>query len=164
MKQRSAIASFIVLLVTAGSGLAAPTWTFDDPCDTVPLHNVEHCIVVLRDGLLKVVSTGTDPYFFRGGGWDFADWEPFDGATYSTIYMRLKVNITSTWQVYYIAEENGEWGEEQQQDFNLEATDDFVDVVFVMERGGWQERTIKSLRIDPGTAAGVIAEIDYISL
>ena len=32
-----------------------------------------------------------------------------------------------------------------------------------MERGGWQEHTVNHFRIDPGTAAGVMAEIDYIS-
>ena len=32
-----------------------------------------------------------------------------------------------------------------------------------LERGDWNKRTVVGFRIDPGTAAGIEAEIDYIS-
>ena len=164
MKQCFVIVSLTVLLIVGGSALAAPTWTFDDPEDIATWTAINQCEVVVENGVLKTESTGGDPYIFPGGEWNTVDWEPFDGATYSTIYMRLKVNVAGTWQVYYTTEENGAWGEEQRQNFDVEAMDDFADVAFVMERGGWQEHTVNHFRIDPGTAAGVIAEIDYISL
>ena len=63
-----------------------------------------------------------------------------------------------------MTEENGSWGEEQRQNFTVEATENLVDVAFVMERGDWQAHTVVSFRIDPGTSEGVEAEIDYISL
>jgi hypothetical protein len=151
-------------LAISGSVLAAPSWTFDDPDEIAGWSAVNQCNIAVEDGVLKTESTGADPYIFPGGEWNTVDWEPFDGGAYSTIYMLLKVNVASTWQVYYTTEENGAWGEEQRQNFELEASDDFVEVAFVMERGGWQEHTVNHFRIDPGTVAGVIAEIDYISL
>ena len=61
-------------------------------------------------------------------------------------------------------EEYGNYAEAQRQNFQVNASDDFQDLEFVMERGGWQERTITGFRLDPGTIGGVEAEIDYLSL
>ncbi|MBD3184907.1 hypothetical protein GF312_21675 [Candidatus Poribacteria bacterium] len=158
------IISISFLLVFTGILWAAPSWTFDDPEEIDTWSAVNQCNYSVENGVLITESTGGDPYLFPGGEWNVVDWEPFSGAAYTTIYMRLKLNQASTWQVYYITEENGTWGEEQRQNFELEASDDFVDVTMVMERGGWQDHTVNHFRIDPGTVAGVVAEIDYISL
>ena len=164
MKRCIMALSLGLLLTLSGLAIAAPTWTFDDPDELATWSAINQCNVVVEDGMLKTESTGGDPYIFPGGEWNTVDWEPFSGAEYTTIYMRLKVNTTNDWQVYYTTEEDGAWGEEQRQNFTVEASDDFVNVAFVMERGGWQEHMVNHFRIDPGTAAEIIAEIDYISL
>ena len=164
MKQYVVVISIGLLLVLSGLAKAAPVWTFDDPDEIAGWTAINQCNVSVENGVFKTESIGGDPYFFPGGEWNTADWDPFSGAAHSTIYMRVKMNTTASWQIYYTTEENNAWGEEQRQNFDVEATGDFVDVAFVMEDGGWQEHTVTHFRMDPGTEAGIIAEIDYISL
>ena len=164
MKKYFLILSFAFLLAIVSSALAAPTWTFDDPEDIAAWSGMNQVNVVVEDGLLKTESTGGDPYLYPGGSGSEVDWEPFDGAVYSTIYMSLKVNVAGVWQIYYTTEEDGAWSEAQHQNFDVQASDDLVNISIVMENGGWQEHTVNHFRLDPGTAVGVIAEIDYISL
>ena len=77
--------------------------------------------VVLEDGLLKTESTGGDPY--PGGSAGEVDWEPFDGAVYSTIYMSLKINVAGAWQVCYITEDDDAWSEARHWNFEIEASE-----------------------------------------
>lgn len=147
-----------------GVAVAQPEWTFDDPAEIEGWGAVNQLELTVGNGVLKTVSLGGDPYFFPGGEWNTRDWEPVNGGEATTIYLRVKVNETNTWQVYYSTEEETGWSENQRQNFEVEATGDFVDLEFVMERGGWQERTVIGFRIDPGTSEGIEAEIDYISL
>jgi len=94
------------LILATGALAAAPRWTFDDPKDIATWSGINQCKISVEKGVLKTESTGEDPYFFPGGEWNTVDWEPFSGATYPTIYMRLKVNIKNDWQVYYVTKEN----------------------------------------------------------
>ena len=158
---------FITSLVFYSFGMAVatpPQWTFDDPSEIEGWSAINQADLKVENGVLRTVSLGGDPYFFPGGEWNTRDWEPFSGKEFPTIYLRVKVNKTDTWQVYYVTEEETGWGESQRQNFEVQATGDFADLEFVMERGGWQERTVTGFRIDPGVSEGVEAEIDYISL
>ena len=158
---------FIMAATLCYFGIAVaepPEWTFDDPSEIEGWGAINQADLTVENGVLKTVSLGGDPYFFPGGEWNTRDWEPFSGAEATTIYLRVKVNTTNDWQVYYVTEEETGWAESQRQNFPVEATGDFVDLEFVMERGGWQERTVTGFRIDPGTVEGIEAEIDYISL
>lgn len=159
------ICMMAITLGCFGVALAEPPeWTFDDPAEIKGWSALNQVTLTVENGVLKTVSLGSDPYFFPGGEWNTRDWEPFSGKDFTTIYLRVKVNKTDTWQVYYVTQEETGWAETQRQNFDMEATGDFVDLEFVMERGGWQERTVTGFRIDPGVSAGVEAEIDYISL
>ena len=154
----------------------APEWLFDDeeeiatwgaPNQLMPLELDE---VKDKKGntrtIVLTISTGGDPYIFPGGDWNGfgPDIEHFDGGEYDTIYIGVRANVTNTWQIYYITEEDMAYAEAQRQNFQVNASDDFEDLEFVMERGGWQERMVAGFRLDPGTEAGVEAEIDYLSL
>ena len=114
-------------------------------------------------GVLLTESTGGDPYMFPGANWNVANYEPFPGDTYNILSMSLLVNQANTWQVYYVVVGDLAWGEVMRQNFDVPAGDDFQDIEVELERGGWQDGDVKIFRIDPGTAAGVVAEIDYIS-
>jgi len=116
-----------------------------------------------KRGVLLTESLGGDPYMFPGGNWNVADYEPFNGKKNKTLYMGLRVNMANTWQIYYVTTKDGAWGEVMRQNFDVAMAADFQDIEVVLERGGWQDSDIKGFRIDPGTAAGVKAEIDYIS-
>jgi hypothetical protein len=64
---------------------------------------------------------------------------------------------------HYITQKDGKWAELQRQNFEVNAEKDFEDIEVKLERGDWNKRTVVGFRIDPGTAAGIEAEIDYIS-
>jgi len=176
------ITVLLCLLCLSTSGICqdeeplAPEWLFDDeeeianwgaPNQLMPLEFDE--VKDKKDNIrtiLLIVSTGSDPYIFPGGDWNgfVPDIGSFDGGEYDTIYVGIRVNVSCTWQIYYITEDDMAYAEAQRQDFQINASDNFEDLEFVMERGGWQDRVVKGFRLDPGTVAGVEAEIDYLSL
>jgi len=153
-----------------------PEWNFDKKDEIKnwgsmnQLAPLEIASVKDNDGqtrtILKTKSTGTDPYVFPDGGWNgfIPDVEPFDGKKYSIIYLGVRVNVANAWQIYYVTDQDAAYSERQQQTFQVNAVDNFQDIQFKMETGGWKEELIKGFRLDPGTAAGIEAEIDYISL
>jgi hypothetical protein len=165
----------LTLSVCQGQQLP-PEWTFDDEDDIMnwggmnQLEPLELDKVQDKKGetrtILRTVSTGSDPYVFPDGTWNgfIGDIEPFDGGEYDTIYIGVRVNVTSTWQIYYVSDEDGTYTEAQRQNFPVSQSDDFEDLEFVMLEGGWQDRMITGFRLDPGTLANVEAEIDYLSL
>ncbi len=113
--------------------------------------------------VLITESLGNDPYMFPGANWNTANYEPFPGDTYNILSMSVRVNQAATWQVYYVVVGDLAWGEVMRQNFDVPAGEDFQDIEVELERGGWQDGDVKIFRIDAGTAAGVVAEIDYIS-
>ena len=139
------------------------TWIDVNQLQSLEIDEVKDATGEQRSVLLTE-SIGNDPYMFPGGGWNVASYEPFDGGEYSIIYIGVRANVAATWQVYYVTEEDGAWGEVQRQNFEVGATPDFQDLEWELERGGWQDHSVTHFRIDPGTIAGVEAEIDYISL
>ena len=50
----------------------------------------------------------------------------------------MKVNKSGTWQIYYITKDDATYSERQRQNFQVNKTDDFVDLEFKMVTGGWQ--------------------------
>jgi len=153
-----------------------PEWLFDDEEDIINWgspNNLEPLVIDdVKDGagetrsVVMTVSTGGDPYVFPDGNWEgfIPDIAPFDGGEYDTIYIGVRVNQTNSWQIYYMTDEDGQYTERQRQNFEVAATGDFEDLEFVMETGGWQDEMIFGFRLDPGTATGIEAEIDYLSL
>lgn len=145
-----------------------PEWLFDDDDEIVGWQGLNHLLPLELDEVkdksgkdrtvLLTVSTGGDPYVRPKMD------TPFDGGEYTTIYIGVRANITNSWQIYYITDEDGAYSERQRQNFQVAASDDFLDLEFVMENGGWQDEVVTGFRLDPGTAAGVEAEIDYLSL
>ena len=92
-----------------------------------------------------------------------ANYEPFPGDIYNILSMSLRINQAATFQVYYVTMVDGAWGEVMRQNFDVPFGADFEDIEVELQRGGWQDSDIKGFRIDPGTAAGIVVEIDYIS-
>ena len=167
------IATLSCLLGLATVGLCQdeelpPEWLFDDDDEIVGWQNLTQLLPLELDEVkdksgedrtvLLTVSTGGDPYVYTNVTM------PFDGGEYTTIYIGVRANITNVWQIYYITEEDGTYSERQRQNFEVSKSDDFMDLEFVMENGGWQDEIVTGFRLDPGTVAGVEAQIDYISL
>jgi len=154
-----------------------PEWVFDHKDEIKNWGGLNHLqplaieTVKNKEGnkvtILKTISTGGDPYVFPDGGWSgfiAGVQKPFDGKTYPTIYIGVRANITSMWQIYFYTDQDSAYTERQVQNFPVNASDDFLDLKFTMTLGGWQEEEIRGFRLDPGTLAGVEAEIDYLSL
>jgi hypothetical protein len=145
-----------------------PEWVFDDKDEIKTwgaVNQLQPLVVETvknKNGdkvtIVKTVSIGTDPHVYLGVI------EPFDGKKYPTIYIGVRANVASTWQIYYATKEDPGYSEAQRQNFQVDASDDFLDLQFKMTEGGWQSKTITGFRFDPGTIAGVEAEIDYLSL
>jgi hypothetical protein len=167
----------VVPLAVHAAADKGPEWTFDgkDAKDElnqwVNLNQLQPLkMAEVKDAkgnkrsVLLTESLGVDPYMFPGGGWNVANYEPFDGKKNKTLYLGVRVNMANTWQIYYVTMKNpGGWGEEMRQNFDVPQAADFQDLAIEVSRGGWQENDVKIFRIDPGTAGGVKAEIDYIS-
>lgn len=166
--------TMIPILAMAGD-VEAPQWTFDEDdadekvetwamnqMDALEIDEVKDSKGDTRSVLLTS-SQGGDPYFYPGGASNSSSYEPFDGSEYDTLYLGVRANATSDWQIYYITEEDGAWAEAQRQNYTVEATGGFEDLEIPITRGGWNERTVVRFRIDPGTQANIEAEIDYIS-
>lgn len=165
-----------MIALCQGKGLP-PEWVFDNKDEIKNwggLNNLQPLALETTKNkkgdkvtVLKTVSTGVDPYVFPDGNWQGfipGTWEPFSGKEYPIIYIGVRVNVTDTWQIYYITDQDGTYSERQRQNFLVNTSDDFVDLQFKMTEGGWQEEEIRGFRLDPGISAGVEAEIDYISL
>jgi len=145
-----------------------PEWLFDDEDEIAGWRGFNNLLPLELDEVkdksgedrtvLLTVSTGGDPYVYLNMT------IPFDGGEYTTIYIGVRANVTNNWQIYYITDQDGAYSERQRQNFSVAASDDFLDLEFVMDFGGWQDEMVTEFRLDPGTAAGIEAEIDYISL
>ena len=157
-------------------GAEPPMWTFDDKDAETELKSwgalnqlapLEIAEVKDKKGekrmVLKTNSLGSDPYMFPGGDWNVVDYDPIDGTKYNILYMGVRVNVANTWQVYYYSNQEPAWNENQRQNYDVNSVDDFEDIEVEITRGDWQKRDGIRFRIDPGTAQGVEAEIDYIS-
>jgi hypothetical protein len=146
-----------------------PEWTFDDMAELADWqdhHDLapEITITKVKDSngversVLVIESVGANPYIYPGGSVPI--WEPFSGYEHDTIYIGLRVERSDLWKVDYITSRNGEYNDEQSQEFEVDASRDFVDLEFKMPWGGM----IRGFRIHPGTNENKRAEIDYISL
>jgi len=168
--------AMLFLAVLSAMAAQGPEWTFDGPdaaqelknwVDLNQLEPLKIETVKDQDGLDRKVlitkSLGGDPYMFPGGGWNQADYDSFSGKEHPVLYLGVRVNTPNRWQIYWVSKEDGNWSEAQHQDFDVNAVDEFQDIEVEITAGDWQKKTILRFRIDPGTSAGVEAEIDYIS-
>ncbi|MGB9595647.1 MAG: hypothetical protein ACPL7B_05125 [Candidatus Poribacteria bacterium] len=175
---------FIILCIFYSSTISicqdknlSPEWVFDNKDEIKNWGGLNQLQPLVVDTVknakgekvtvLKTVSIGSDPYVFPDGNWNGflpGVQQPFDGKKYPIIYIGVRVNVSSTWQIYYVTDQDAVYSERQRQNFQVNASDDFVDLQFKMTEGGWQEEEIRGFRLDPGTIAGVEAEIDYLSL
>ena len=146
-----------------------PEWTFDDIAELADWQdnhdlNPNAEIIKVRDSngiernVLAIESEGDNPYIYPGGS--VPDWDPFSGYENNVVYIGLRAERTDMWRIDYITSKDGEYTEEQSQEFRVEASKDFVDIEFKMQWGGM----IKGFRIHPGTTENRLTEIDYVSL
>ncbi|MBM3212011.1 hypothetical protein FJZ33_07320 [Candidatus Poribacteria bacterium] len=169
------LAFYVNLICSAAE--EAPEWLFDNQDEIKNWGGMNQMAPLKLDKVkdqkgdtrtvLITESLGGDPYVFPDGGWggfNPALRKPFDGKKYNTIYMGARVNVASAWQIYFVTDEDGAYSERQVQNFQVNAVDVFEDYQFKMTNGGWTQEQIMGFRLDPGTVAGVKAEIDYLSL
>jgi hypothetical protein len=156
-------------MVMARRDTGPPEWTFDNMTelsDWKDFHDIDPVVAIMkvRDikgterNVLKVLSTGDNPYVYPGGS--VPNWEPFSGYDFNTIYLAVRVQQSDIWQVDYVTSRDGSFEEGQSQKFKVEARQDFADLEFKMN---W-ESMIRGFRIHFGTTINRFAEIDYLSL
>jgi len=156
------------ILAMARRDTGPPEWTFDnvaDLSDWRDTHGIAPITAITKvreangeeRNILRIISTGENPYVYPGGS--VANWEPFDGYEHGAIYIGVRLEKSDVWQIDYVNNKNTEYGEKQSKKFNINSSQNFVDIKLDMQ---W-EGLIKGFRIHFGSSKKPI-DIDYLSL
>lgn len=124
------------------------TWDFAD--DTGRWVAESQCSLTTSDGVLRIQSTGTDPYFHtpvnHPGG-------------QVVVELRVRSTHSGTGSVFWTTDQQPHRGEDKRSDFPLPGAGQWSVTRTRFHAAG----TLTDLRIDPGTSPGLI-EIDWIRL
>lgn len=147
---------------------AHPEWLFEEKENAEGWGNQNSInIVEVKDGTLKMETTGNDPWIFCGMGNVGLVWaaQPaylnVDGKEHPKLYARMALSPNNNKiEIYYVTEDDAQWSERQVKRWaNLTPSGEMEEYEFEM---GW-EGTITGLRMDFVDVAGVEIEIDYLS-
>jgi len=123
-------------------------WTFDEGLEGwVALHQ---CVASAGDGVLRIKSTGRDPYLL---GPEVKLKAPV------AVRLRMKCATGGGGQVFWRTVQSPRWGERQTARFKLIHDGQWHDYEVPLDFRG----TLTGLRLDPGSAPGEI-EIDWIEI
>jgi len=146
-----------------------PEWLFDEKGNMEGWGNQNsiNMIEVTKDGILRMETTGTDPWVFCGMGNVGLVWanQPaylsVDAKKHPKLYARMSLSPNnSKIEFYYVTEDDAQWSERQVKRWsNLAPSGEMEEYEFEM---GW-EGTITGLRMDFLDVAGIEIEIDYLS-
>lgn len=144
-----------------------PEWLFEDKGNFEGWGNPTAInLVEVNDGVLRMQTTGNDPYVFCGmvgnAALVWAAQPPYlnvDGKEHPTLYARMSLSTNNNKVAfYYVTDDDAQWSERQVKRWeNLAPTGEMEEFEFEME---W-EGTITGLRMDFSDVAGI--EIDYLS-
>ncbi len=134
-----------------------PLWDFDtDSAGWLPRNELADFAVT--DGVLSMLSEGTDPYFDLNTTVVSADLDKF------VIRMRISGEGTTLGQLFFTTDDDPALSEDNSVVFVVRSGDDFADYeIDLSDTPGWAG-TITSLRIDPVDDAGRTIEIDWIAV
>lgn len=123
-------------------------WDFDS--GTEGWRGQHRCTLEAVDGMLKATATGEDPYFhlpveLPGGR--------------LMLRLRVRSHTASSCKVFWTTDRSPVRGEDKARHFRIEPNGQWQEYSVVFEAPG----TLRNLRIDPGTEAGV-TEFDFIEL
>lgn len=123
-------------------------WEFDR--DAEGWRAVHHCDVSSQEGLLRVRSTGEDPYLHGSlnvPGGDLA------------FQMRARGRTEGSGQIFWTTDRSPAWAEEQSARLSLTHDDQWHEYCVAFSAAG----RLRGLRLDPGSGPGAF-EIDWIRL
>ncbi len=128
----------------------ATRWGFDHGTDPEGWRAAHHCALSAQGGLLKIQSTGEDPYLHAtvkvpGGKLLFQ--------------MRARGRVEGGGQVFWTTDRSPAWAEEQSGRFSLAHDGQWHEYSVAVTAEG----SLRGLRLDPGSAPGTF-EIDWIRL
>jgi len=146
-----------------------PEWLFDEKGNMEGWGNQNsiNMIEVTKDGVLRMETTGNDPWVFCGIGNAGLVWanQPaylsVDAKEHPKLYAKMALSPNnSKIEFYYVTEDDAQWSERQVKRWsNLAPSGEMEEYEFEM---GWQG-TITGLRMDFSDVAGIEIEIDYLS-
>jgi hypothetical protein len=140
----------------AGSVLGDP-WDFQQASDYAGVYNLSN--VTLANGILQATSTSIDPQIWLS----VPVARPIDATLYRKLFVRINVNAPSDVQALWTHA-----GETHAQNYSqfIHVDPGWQTIAVDLECpmvGSWSG-DITSLRLDPGLAAGVTYEIDWVAL
>jgi len=124
-------------------------WTFER--DTGGWKALNQCSLEAADGLLKIHSTGGDPYLA-------VPVKPGPGGL--ALKLRIRCQTSGDGEIFWAVEQANHFAPERSQTFHLAHDNQWHDCTALI--GGPQD-TITQIRLDPGTAEGLI-EVQSIDL
>ncbi|GBC98079.1 hypothetical protein HRbin17_00574 [bacterium HR17] len=139
-----------------------PVWEFNtdsDPDDWTPIHDLAPFEVA--NGILHTRSVGADPYMHS---------PPIRvAATQSrTLVLRLRVqvplNAQPIGQVFWTRDDDPQWSESKSVKFPLPIDGQWHELRVDLSGSPEWRGTITQLRLDPGSGAGIVVELDFVRL
>lgn len=123
-------------------------WTFQD--GTVGWKALHMCSITAADGVLKIQSSGNDPYLISG---------PIKVEGPLAVKIRVKCATGGGGEFFWTTTESPNTNEEHSQHFKLIHDSQWHDYSVRLDARG----TVTRLRLDPGTAPGLV-EVEKIEL
>jgi len=159
---------FSVNLFAAELDPENPQWLFDENGNVEGWGSQNAITIVgVSKGVLKLETTGSDPFIFCGIGNTPLVWanQPaylkVDAKKHPKLYAKMYLSPKNgKIEFYYVTEKDTQWSERQVKRWeNIVPSGEMEEYEFDM---GWQG-TITGLRIDFSDIAGIEVEIDYLS-
>ena len=142
--------------------IVATEWEFDDESDLDEAAGgwtarVDLDPLTVSDGVLQFTTTGDDPHFQTGAIVVPSDFDRL------TIRMKLPDGVSTSGELFWVTDLDLELDGIKYDDFAVEGTGEFEDIVIdLSDRSEWTG-TIRSLRIDPIVSGDLLSgEIDRI--
>lgn len=135
----------------------ARRWKFEQPGDMEGWTMSGPLQGAVQSGALKLVSTGGDPKLFSPSELGL------DASVSSYVTIRMKSDVTSFADVFFITNEDQSWDAAKNVHFQAQGGGEWTEYRINMKASLKWLGTVKQLRVDPLSGTGNV-EVDYIGI
>lgn len=139
-----------------------PVWEFnvdDDLSDWAPVNDLAPFEV--KGGILRTRSTGGDPYMHS---------PPIrvEATKLRKLVLRLRAQFPAgahpVGQVFWVREDDPNWSESKSVKFPIPTDGQWHELSFDLSQSPEWRGIVTQIRLDPGSGAGIVVELDYVRL
>ncbi|MFQ6099310.1 MAG: hypothetical protein ACE5O2_16380 [Armatimonadota bacterium] len=137
------LCSIMATAATSPEGVGQTWWDWDEEGVLDGWHaNAEASQVEVRDGALRGVAAGPDPYFIAPVG-------SFSADDVGSIHVVMRCSQACQGAVYWMTEGDRDWDPTKMMDWNVAGGDEFQDIYVPVGAHELWKGTISRLRFDP---------------